>query len=142
MKSISVLALFVLVLNSAAQAYQSVINDLLDVVMTCQESRGEALVVDGAKTLTLSRDQLGQLTLTVVQKDQFSRNISMIEDLPLTQKACQGFVPCEYYEADQGASQFFVNFLSPSQPIAGHLTSPAAGQSISFAKKNDSRSRE
>ena len=127
MKSLNVVALFVLALGVKAQADQAITSDLPNVVLTCQESQSGAVVLDGAKTLTVSRDQFGQKTLTVVQKDESNGNTNLIENLPLTQKACQGYLLCESYEADQGATQLFVNFLPGMKPLDGHLTSPTAG---------------
>jgi hypothetical protein len=107
-------------------SFQAVTNDKPEMILSCRESRHGALVIDGAKTLSISRDQFGSLTLNVIQKDQFSGNVELIKNLSLTQKVCQGFVPCQTYEANQGATRFFVNLLPNFEE--GHLGSPKTGE--------------
>ncbi|MCX6124193.1 MAG: hypothetical protein NTV34_05515 [Proteobacteria bacterium] len=41
-------------------------------VLICQESKGGAVVLDGRVELTMFEDQFGQLSVKIVQKDQFS----------------------------------------------------------------------
>ena len=127
MKSLSITALFVLAFGVAAHATQGTTNDLPNVILTCHESSNGVIVLDGAKSLFLSRDQFGQATLTVVQRDQFSGDVALIKNLPLSHKACQGFSPCESYEANQGSTQFFVNHIPNSKVLDGHLASSVAG---------------
>lgn len=131
MKTLNSVSMLVLALGAAAQAKQGVTSDLPNVILSCQESQNGAVVLDGAKTLTLSRDQFGQTYLTVMQKDQFTGNSNLIENLPLTQKVCRGYLPCKSYEANQGSTQFFVNFLPNLKPLDVHLESPATG-SVDF----------
>lgn len=131
MQSLNLTTLFVLAFGISAQAGQGVTNDLPSVVFSCRESQNGALVLDGAKTITLSRDQFGQAYLTVVQKDQFNGNSILIENLPLKQNFCRGYLPCELYEADQGSTYLFVNYLSNLKPLEGYLESSVTG-SIEF----------
>src|SRR5690242_10127347 len=100
MKLLNVMSILVLSFGITAHADQEVVNDLPSVVRTCQEAHDGAPVLDGAKTLTISRDQFGATYLTVIQKDQFAGYSILIENRLLTRVTCMGIVPCERYEAD------------------------------------------
>lgn len=61
-----------LVLSSVAFAGEGTINDLPSQVLNCVESVDGAIVQDGRVEVIIGKDQFGQLSAQVVQKDQFA----------------------------------------------------------------------
>ena len=112
-----------------ASAYDRITtSDLPNPILSCQESHGGAAVLDGAKQLTVGRDQFGQFTLALVQKDQYSGNSVLINGVPLKKKECRGYTPCELYTGpQQSAVQFFINILPQSALQGGHLDAKIEG---------------
>lgn len=80
----------------------------------CREAVNGAIVADGAKALTISKDRLGTYTLDVVQKDQFMGDQKLIDGAIVQREKCSGFTACEAYTGD--SIKFFVN-LMPNSPI-------------------------
>jgi hypothetical protein len=124
--------------TTIASAYdRTTINDLPNPILSCQESHGGATVLDGAKQLTVGRDQFGQFTLTLIQKDPYSGDSVLVRGLPLNKEECRGYAPCELYtgrDARQGAVRFFINLLPNSTLQGGHLDAKIMGvlRSVEF----------
>lgn len=94
-------------------------------ILTCQETQAGASVLDGGKQLNLSRDKAGQVYLTLTQKDQFSGDSILLNNLPMREGRCGGFVPCTSYWSADESTKFFVNFVPSS--TEGYIQSLEAG---------------
>jgi hypothetical protein len=94
-------------------------------VLRCQEVVGDAMVLDGGKLVMLSRDQFGQMTMTLIQHDAFSGDKALLVNQWLEPKACNGFTACELYTGQkarpQVTFQFFVNYLPHSPKPTAHF---------------------
>lgn len=111
MKTMKLVSLLILAFGAVAQADQGTINDLPNVVLSCQETKAGAPVVDG-KELTLSRDQFGQNYLTVIQPSAFA---PLVENLLVFPVNC-GFMSCEAYEPQDGSMQIYIALPDEKAP--------------------------
>jgi hypothetical protein len=95
-------------------------NDLPKIVWSCSETYQGTPVLDGGKKLIIARDQFRQFTLTLIQKDQFSGDRLVLQELPVVPEKCSGFTPCEKYDisAPLIKGEFFINLVS-QDPKAG-----------------------
>jgi len=119
----------------ASVASQATVNDLPVRQYSCREAINGVLVADGAKTLTVSRDQFGNYNLDVIQKDSFNGNKKLVDHMPIEQQDCRGFVPCALFKGQglQGSDnlEFFVNELPKSSLHDAHLEIKNAAMTLS-----------
>jgi len=108
---INFITILIALLCSIGKAHASTINDLPEVILTCNEIENGGILHDGAKQLILSQDQFYQTYFTVIQKDQFSGDKVVINNLFLNQKSCEGFVPCKAFKSQDGTTKVLINSL-------------------------------
>lgn len=121
------LAFVTVAFTSGAFASSWTINDLPNAILVCREVKNGGVVLDGAKQLSISKDQFGQMYLTVLQKDQFTGNRVLINGTLVTQVQCSGYVPCELYVSQKTKAKFLVNLIHNSKFNDGHLVSNQTG---------------
>lgn len=83
--------------QSAVKDDQGTVNDLPNEYLLCNETVNGADVLDGAKILTISKDQFGVYSAQLVQKDQFSGD-SVLASILSMQRTTPGI-----YEIFSGA---------------------------------------
>lgn len=121
-----------LVLTSMALTAQantgSMASESSQTVLVCQESSGTALVTEQAKQLTIEKNSVGELTMTVVQNDSASESRILMNSAAVAEISCNGYGPCRRFVSD--SIEFFINFYSsmPYQP--GHLEATVHGQKL------------
>lgn len=98
-------------------------NDLPNVILKCSETQDGALVLDGAVTLSVSKDQFGQYSVKILQKDQFSGNKELGEFLAVSKTTLnQSSLNSTYSAAENGKTMVLA------------VTKDSSNSRISFAR--------
>ncbi len=121
-----------MILALSANAFANSVNDMPNRFLSCQETDNGAVVLDGGKYLSLSKDQFGQVYLNVTQKDRLNQDRALLLNLPMRKISCNGYIPCEKYTSENQGTNVGINYGPKTEAF---LSSSTLGQIDFICKK-------